>query len=153
MRIAYVSVDEVNQELALRIAERCGVALFPLSPQEPLPWDDFDAVLYDLDGLQTQQRRLILTSLTAKTPRYPVGVHSYNLGEAESKALRENGITVFRRLGRKLVQRLRTVASRGEEDRRTILTVPASRHRNANIFRLRPPGGAYRTMLQAQASS
>jgi hypothetical protein len=96
MVIAYLTTDEVNQTLALQIAERCGVQLFPLEPREAPPNGEFDAVLYDLDYLP--QREAILNRLRSESFACKAAVHSYNLTEAEVKDLRANGVKVYRRL-------------------------------------------------------
>jgi hypothetical protein len=100
MQIAYLTPDEVHRDLAVRLAEDCGATVQPLSPNDPLPTEQFDAVLYDLDYLPPAQRQELLVDLAASsaTRPVPVGVHSYNLDDQVS-ALRRHGVVVARRLG------------------------------------------------------
>jgi hypothetical protein len=105
MVIAYLTTDEVNQTLALQMAERCGVQLFTLEPREGPPNGEFDAVLYDLDYLP--QREAILNGLLSDSSTCKAAVHSYNLTEAQVKDLRANGVTVYRRLEPEVFVRLR----------------------------------------------
>jgi hypothetical protein len=98
VRIAYLTIDEVNQNEAQRVADRYGVGLYPLSPRDPPPNGQFEAVLYDLDYLPPQQLQAILGVLLSKVSDCPVALHSYNLDEEQATALRNNGIGVFRHL-------------------------------------------------------
>jgi len=50
MKIAYLSTDEVNQNLAENLAARCGASQDCLSPHDPPPNGQYDAVVYDLDS-------------------------------------------------------------------------------------------------------
>jgi hypothetical protein len=49
MRTAYLTSDEVNQDLALQIAAGCATKLCVMWPKEQGLDEDFDAVIYDLD--------------------------------------------------------------------------------------------------------
>ena len=44
MRIAYLTTDEVNKHLALRLAAQWEVSVCPLEPRDPPPDGKFDAV-------------------------------------------------------------------------------------------------------------
>ncbi len=98
MLVAYLTTDPTNQELAAAFAARCGATLCPLFPRDERPDGRFDAVLYDLDYLPPRLREEVLTELLANPPDPPAGVHTYNLGEEEVKALSTRGVVVFRRL-------------------------------------------------------
>ncbi len=37
MHVAYLTTDEVNRDLALRLAEKCSISLDPLLPRDPPP--------------------------------------------------------------------------------------------------------------------
>ena len=63
MRLAYLTTDEVNQDLAIRIAADCGTTLALLSPRDPPPNGRFDAVLYDWDFWPLHLRREVLEEL------------------------------------------------------------------------------------------
>jgi hypothetical protein len=99
VKIAYLSIDEVNLSLAEELGARFGVSVESLSPRDPAPTDRAVAVVYDLDSLPPVDRRLVLTALVKRKRRYPTAVHSYNLVPAQIEALRLNGIAVYRRLG------------------------------------------------------
>jgi hypothetical protein len=100
MLVAYLTIDEVNQDLAAGLAERCNLTLQPLSFRD-LPRDgQCDAVVYDLDSLPRPEREEILAQLRQSLTLYPVAVHSYNLEEGQVDRLRQNGVAVYRRLGK-----------------------------------------------------
>jgi hypothetical protein len=96
--IAYLSDDEVNRDLATRLAAACGVALQLFSPKETPPDDLFDAVLYDLETMPPKRRAEIVAALLAAPSTRPVAIHAYNL-DVEANTLKENGVIVSRRLG------------------------------------------------------
>jgi hypothetical protein len=98
MLIAYLTTDEVNQDLAMRMAEECGTTLALLSLRDGPPDGRFAAVLYDLDFLPPLQRQEVLGELLAGPSSHPVAVHSYNLEEDQVKALAENQVLVHRHL-------------------------------------------------------
>ncbi len=98
MRIAYVTFDPVNQDLAEQMAAARGVELYSSSGMDHFPELEFHAVIYDLDYLFPEQRRAVLDQLLAGPPGRPVAVHSFNLEEREAAGLRRNGVAVFRSL-------------------------------------------------------
>jgi hypothetical protein len=96
--IAYMSLDEVNQDLALEIADGCGERLATLaSSAEVLP-GECDAIVYDLDHLCASDRRLILEQLMLGPTERLAAVHSYHLPPRAVRSLRRNGVIVERRL-------------------------------------------------------
>jgi hypothetical protein len=107
VRIAYVTTDEVNQDLALRLADDFGAELCPLSPKDPPPNGEFDAMVYDLDYLPPEGRRAILAGLLAGPRSCAVAVHSHNLREDQADALRAGGIAVSSRLEPEMFRLLR----------------------------------------------
>jgi hypothetical protein len=92
VRVAYLTTDEVNRELALQLAAGLGVDLCVLSPGEPAGPESFAGVLYDLDYLPESRRQEILADLLAG----PVAVHGYNLDADQEGVLCENGVLVSR---------------------------------------------------------
>ncbi len=112
MRVAYVTTDEVNQELATRMAEDCGATLDSLSPRDPPPDGQYEAVLYDLDFLPHDSGRAILAQLLAGPASRPVAVHSYQLATRQVTALRRRGCAVYPRLEPRVFRQLRSAAAR-----------------------------------------
>lgn len=115
MRIAYLTTDDVNQNLALHLAAGCRVNLITVWPRDPAPDGQFDALLYDLDYLPLPQRQEILAELAGKRPSCPVAVHSYSLADDLVAALRRNQVTVFRRLDPEVFQFLRRAIRQASE--------------------------------------
>jgi len=98
--IAYLTTDEVNQDLAARMADECGAALVILSPRDPLPDGQFDAAIYDLDYVPPALRDEILAKLLCGPRLFPVAVHSYNLIDGQIEALFQKNVSVYCRLDR-----------------------------------------------------
>jgi hypothetical protein len=91
MRIAYLTTDEVNKDLALRLAAQWDVTVCPLEPRDPPPDGQFDAVLYDWDHWPADRRPRTLTPASARPMRQPVALHSYGLEQEQARALRRGG--------------------------------------------------------------
>src|SRR5262249_28461141 len=72
MRVAYLTLDEVHQDLAMRLAENAGMIRYPLSPRDPPPDGQFDAVLYDWDYLLPEQKQAIFSQLCSGRSSFPV---------------------------------------------------------------------------------
>jgi hypothetical protein len=115
MLFAYLTLDEVNQNLAERLAADAGVGLEVLSFRDAAPAGQFDAVLYDLDFLPDDRRQQLLADLSAGRRVEPVAVHGYCLTGRQARALRRRGVLVARKLRPELFARLRTVAGRAAE--------------------------------------
>lgn len=105
MRLAYATTDEVNQALATRIAAACGAVVCRLSPGDTPPDGLFDAVLYDLDDIASEERPAFLERLCLDPPVRPTAVHGYGVTDEQANALRRNGIVVVRRLRSSLLRR------------------------------------------------
>src|SRR5262245_10808120 len=106
MRIAYLSTDEVNRDLACRWADERHITI-DLLDRERVPADGpLDAVLCDLDYLPAEWRQQILADLLAGVPSCPAAVHGYNLDEDQAEDLREHGVLVVRRLTESVFDRL-----------------------------------------------
>jgi hypothetical protein len=132
MRIAYVTTDEVNQDLALRTAAACGACLEAFSAPDALPCGVYDAVVYDWDFLPAVSRGKVVAGL-AKDPAPPVvAVHSYGLQGQEAQALRRHGVLIVRRLRGSLFRKLRRQVARAQQSRR-----PGGRRANGERFRLK----------------
>jgi len=110
MRLAYLTTDEVNQDLAIHIAADCGTALALFSPRDPPPDGRFDAVLYDWDFWPLHLRREVLEELLTARPPGLVALHGYHIDERHVEALRQNGVAVFHRLERETFQGLEEAA-------------------------------------------
>jgi len=106
MRIAYLTIDEVNRDTAERAARACRAVLCPLLPRDPPPDGRFDAAVYDLDYLPTAERRGALDALCKSPLPHPAAVHAYHLERTERLALRGAGVIVKRRLGLALFRAL-----------------------------------------------
>ncbi len=98
MFISYVSPDEVNQDLAARLAEERGVTLVSFASLAEMPLVPYPAVIYDVDYLTPEDRQRVFDELTGRPLTHVAGVHSYNLHAGRKKALRRNGVAVHRRL-------------------------------------------------------
>jgi hypothetical protein len=113
MRIAYLTLDDVNQELALELAARWGIRMDVLSPRDSFPEGALDLVLYDLDHWPEPERQQALSRLLDGPAPHPTAVHSYNLDERQVKALRGRGVAVYRRLGAAVFKQARRTPGRG----------------------------------------
>src|SRR5438128_295277 len=78
MLVAYLTVDEVNQDVAVGLAERCNLTVHPLALRDWPQDGHFDAVVYDLDSFPAPERDQVLAKLLSSLTLYPVAVHSYN---------------------------------------------------------------------------
>ena len=110
MLIAYLTTDEVNQDLAMLMAEECGQALCLLSLSHAPPNGEFDAAVYDLDHLPAQRQQAILGEMLAGRAAHPVAVHSYNLEDDCVEALRRQAVTVYRTLQSEVFRELARAA-------------------------------------------
>ena len=82
MRIAHVTTDEVDQELAVQAASPIGATMTPLGPEEDMSTHFlFDAVLYDLDRVPPDRREAILDGIRSETTNRPMAVYGYCLTE------------------------------------------------------------------------
>jgi hypothetical protein len=109
MRIAYLTIDEVNQHLAQHLAGTLGARLEVLWPQDGLPDGSFDAVVYDLDCLPYPERQDVLSRLLSGSVSHPTLVHSYHLGDEHIERLASHGVAVLRSISSRLIGWLATV--------------------------------------------
>lgn len=143
MRIAYLTTDEVNSDLAQCWANTYDCEVIPLSPNDPRPGEEFDAAIYDLDYLTPPVRQQMLNYLFSGPLPIPAAVHSYNLPQRQVKDLCAHGVLVRRRLKRGIFASLRHFVDhvRAEKRQSRLVTVaasyvdqqlsPSSRHRYA----------------------
>src|SRR5262245_44517740 len=103
MRIAYVTIDEVNQDTAAAMAEPYGAAVSVFRPENLSTPDRYDAVLYDLDHVPPREWPSLLEGLRSGPPVCPKAVHGYGLTEEQAQALRLRGVAVAQRLNRDLI--------------------------------------------------
>lgn len=108
MLISYLTLDEVNQQVAREIAQACRVILHLLTLDDASARSVRDPVVYDLDYLPPERRQQILAELLSDSPHGIVAVHSYNLADRQIARLRRNGVAVFRRLERRVFRRLKS---------------------------------------------
>jgi hypothetical protein len=97
MLVTYLTIDPVNLDLARQLAAPWGAALEQREPRDP-PTAPPDIALYDLDCLPDDLRQRTLAGLLARPVPSVVGVHSYNLNDAQVERLARNGVVVARRL-------------------------------------------------------
>ena len=115
MRITYVSTDEVNQDLAARIAAKFGVRVCKRLPEDPLPDDLCDAVLYNLDDVPRAERSALIVGFRRGKPGHPTAVHGYNITDEEARTLNRYGVASARRLHADLLGTLFTAVRRNRE--------------------------------------
>ena len=107
MAIVYLTLDEVNRDLAARYATVAEVQLELLELRDDLA--PCDAVLYDLDFLPPDYRDRLLAEKTIVRSDAPIAVHGYNLTAGQRGKLRRRGVIVARRLCVALFARLAEV--------------------------------------------
>ena len=117
MRIAYLTVDEVNSDLAQQWATEFQCEIVPLSLCDPLPNGDYDATIYDLDYLTTSLIQRVLKNLLTGSLPSPVVVHSYNLRPRQANDLQARGVFVRHRLERGILALLRREVRRQRVDK------------------------------------
>jgi hypothetical protein len=108
MRIAYLTLDEVNGHLALTFADEHDVTLDVQGRPEGIREREYDAVLYDQDSFPQAERSANLTAVLTCPLNRPVAVHSYDFSADQLHVLRCRGAIVARRLRTGLFARLIT---------------------------------------------
>jgi hypothetical protein len=106
MRIAYVTTDEVNLVLAVKLAGRWGATVSLVRPGDLAATAHYDAVIHDLDVVPRQQRNTLLEELGDGTPDRPTAVHGYGITDEQAKLLGRNSIAVAPRLRSGLLRSL-----------------------------------------------
>jgi hypothetical protein len=108
MRLAYLTLDEVNQYQALAFADAQGVSLDVLSRPEAIGEREYDAVRYDRDSFPPGERLVNLSTILACPLNKPVAVHGYDFSADHRHSLRQRGAIVARRLRADVFARLVT---------------------------------------------
>jgi hypothetical protein len=111
MRVAYLTTDEVNEALALEMAQAFGMVLEPVRPMQESPDAQYDAVLIDWDFWPPEQRAEFLTRLCDGQVPWRVAVHGYCLEDGVAENLRARGVAVHRRLRPKVIRLLADAAA------------------------------------------
>jgi hypothetical protein len=106
MRFAYLTRDEVNQDLALTFAAEHGVQLEVHARGDALDGREYDAVLCDFDSFPSEEREANLVTLLACPKNKPFAVHTYNLDNGQLQDLRRNGALTVKSLRGELFGRL-----------------------------------------------
>jgi hypothetical protein len=112
MRISYRTTDEVNLDLAMRLAENCAMTLDVLWPKDPAPDGLFDVVLYDLDCLSPREREEVWEALLDRPVQSPVAVHGHCLEERQMLFLRQQGVVAAQNLGQEIFAGMRLMVGR-----------------------------------------
>jgi hypothetical protein len=118
MRIAYMTTDEVNLALAVRMARLCEATVDDLRPADKAGHRrfHFDAILYDFDVTPPHERSALIAEILSGTPRCNAkAVHGYGLSEEQAETLREGGVTVAWSLDLDLIRSLHDAALRNLE--------------------------------------
>src|SRR5262249_37109816 len=106
MRIGYLTLDEVNENLARRLAARFRVQLERLSFCDDSAEQHYDARLYEVDYLTPGDRQRLFARMINRSVDTPVAMHGFHLSRRDVRSLRAAGIAVFRRLKPKVFRRL-----------------------------------------------
>jgi hypothetical protein len=117
VRIAYLTFDDVNQHLALALADERGVSLDVHARPEGIRERDYQAVLYDQDSFPLDEHSANLTAVLACPPHMTVAIHGYEISADQLQVMRHRGAIVARRLGAGMFARLVTAvrAARRQE--------------------------------------
>jgi hypothetical protein len=111
MCIAYMTTDDVNQNLAALVGPECGASLVNWPGRDLPSGDGIEAVIYDLDHLDPQHREVVMKELLSRPSPTPAAVHSYNLTDQQMATLHANGVIVSRHFDPDVLRRLCQVAS------------------------------------------
>jgi hypothetical protein len=119
MRVAYLTLDEVNQHLALTFAGEHGASLDVHECPEAIGEREYDAVIYDPDSFPPHERQANLDAVLACPLDRPVAVHGYDFSADQWQVLRKRGAVVAKRLGTDVFARL-VNAARAAARQRTV---------------------------------
>jgi hypothetical protein len=106
MRFAYLTRDEVNQDLAQAIAAEHGVEIDMHARRDTIEGRKYDAVFCDLDSFPAEEREANIVALADDRTDQPFALHSYNLEDRHLRLLQRNGVLTGKRLGSELFSRL-----------------------------------------------
>jgi hypothetical protein len=99
MKLAYLTLDEVNQHLALTFADEHGVSLDVQARPEGIRDGEYDAVIFDPESFPPDERPANLMAVLDCQPNRPIAIHGYGFSADQVHALRKRGAIVARRLG------------------------------------------------------
>jgi hypothetical protein len=116
MLCTYLSIDEVNQDWAEKLAIESGVELDSISPRDLSP-ENSDCLLVDLDSLPAGYGKTVLADLLAGKREGPAAVHSYHLRRRDARLLRRRGVIVSRRLEPEVFRRLRKASASHKKEK------------------------------------
>jgi hypothetical protein len=106
MRFAYLTLDEVNQDLAQAIAAEHAVDLEVHARHDAIKGREYDAVCCDLDSFPAEEREAYLMALAEDLKNQPIALHSYNLGGRQLRLLHRIGLLSTKSLRSELFGRL-----------------------------------------------
>jgi hypothetical protein len=106
IRIASHTADEVNLESATQAARECGASLSRLAYPVARPSGAFAAVLHDLDHMDSQRGRAVVSELLSRPASFAAAVHGYGLEDEEMAILQANGVIVSQEFNAELVRAL-----------------------------------------------
>jgi hypothetical protein len=104
MRLAYATADEVNRALATQMAAECGAVVCHVRPGDAPSEELFDAVLYNLDDVPSDQQPAFIAGFCHDPPVRPTAVHGYGIGDEQAGTLRRHGVAVAQRLNVRLLR-------------------------------------------------
>jgi hypothetical protein len=107
MIVAYLTTDDANEDLALQVADECGVALYRLTLEQAPPISRCQALLCDWDSLPSHGRSSVLFEYLTHSGGRVVAVHGVTLDEEEAETLHDDGVAVFQHLGPEVFRTLR----------------------------------------------
>jgi hypothetical protein len=110
MKIAYLTLDEVHEDLLRKLAETRGAEFCAFPGLDPPLAGGFDAMIYDLDYLPPERRQSVLAELLSGRVSHRAAVHGYNLRRKQVQGLRRRGVIVGRTPERALSEVLRDLA-------------------------------------------
>jgi hypothetical protein len=112
MRTAYLTLDEVNAQHAIRLGTRCGQTVSLVDLRSPDLIHEAYLIL-DLDHLPAEEHPRLFGLLLPRTGG-KVAVHAYHLPAEIIRDLMRAGVVVRRRLDATLFRRLHTRRKRTE---------------------------------------
>ncbi len=95
MRVAYITLDEVNGDLVHGWAKKDGFQVYcPSASELGEPVEGIDAVVLDLDYIPAEARAAWLSRIRCDGIAGRVLVHGHNISDLEAKEFRRMGVQV-----------------------------------------------------------
>ena len=113
MRLASLTLDEVNQNLAQAFADEHGVSLDVQARPEGIRDGNYDAVLFDPESFPPNEHPANLKAVLDCHPNRPIAIHGYGFSADQMHDLRQRGALVARRLDAEIFARLLSVVRAG----------------------------------------